>query len=268
MAGGGRGVRVSSFGCAVNMSRTEPKITVLIPTFNRAGYLLQCLSSIFGQTLRPHQVIVVNDGSTDDTNDAIKPFLNRIDYIEIENQGKPGAVNRGLPMVSGDYLWVFDDDDVALPNALERLVAPLEGAPEYGFSFSSFFYTETNTEDGGLGEVIFEFKIPDLETRGPLIPLLEGNYLCGAGLFARKSCYDQVGNFDTTLPRAQDYEMAIRLTRAFRGIQVPGGATFHYRQHEGRRGAAGERYQVSHNKKKWLEYDQNTFRRLHRELPL
>ncbi len=249
------------------MSQTKPKITVLIPTFNREKYLPQCLDSIFIQTLLPHQVIVINDGSTDNTQNAIKPFLNKIDYTEINNQGRPGAINCGIAMATGDYLWIFDDD-VALPNALERFVAPLEKHPEYDFSFSTFLYTETNEKDCSIGEITSEFTIPTLETRGPLIPLLEANYLCGAGLFARKSCYDQVGNFNTALLRAQDYEMAIRLTRAFNGIQIQGGPTFYYRQHQDLRGPLTDRFPSNQMNKKWLQYDQITFRLLHKELPL
>jgi len=188
--------------------------------------------------------------------------------LEIENQGRAGAINHGLNIATGDYLWIFDDDDVALPDALERFVTPLEKYPEYDFSFSTFYYTESNTEDYSIGKIIGEFKIPDLETRGPLIPLLEANYLCGAGLFARRSCYDQVGNFNPALIRSQDYEMAIRLTRAFNGIQVQGKPTFYYRQHNELRGPLIDRFPVEQIRSKWLEHGQLFFRRLHKELPL
>ncbi len=250
------------------MSQTSPKITVLIPTFNRENYLLQCLDSILAQTLQPYQIIVVNDGSSDNTREAIKPYLPQIDYTEIEHQGKSAAMNCGLEMTKGDYLWIFDDDDVALPDALERFVTPLEEYPEYDFSFSTFYFTQSNAEDHSIGKIINEFTIPDLETRGPLIPLLEASYLCGAGLFARSSCYDKVGNFDPALIRTQDYEMAIRLTRHFRGIQVQGGPTFHYRQHQGLRGALTDRFQSDQIFRKWLQYDQITFKRLYKELTL
>ncbi len=225
------------------MTRT-PTVTVLIPTFNRGDFLAECLDSIQSQTLPPSQIIVVNDGSTDHTLEVLKPYRDRIEYIETPQLGKPAALNAGLERVTGDYLWIFDDDDVALPEALARFVEPLENHPEHGFSYSTYYYTASRPEDNRIGSILDESRIPDVHERGFLIPLLEGNFLGGAALFARTSCYARVGNFDTRLVRSQDYEMAIRIARRFSGIRVPGGATFHYRQHEGLRGSTRDRFQV------------------------
>lgn len=250
------------------MPPAGPAITVLIPTFNRAQYLAQCLDSILGQTLRPAQIIVVNDGSTDDTQFVLEPYMNAVEYLWTNQLGKPATINRGLEAVSGDYLWIFDDDDVALANALERLVAPLEQCPEHGFSYCKFFWTGTDAKSGRIGAVFDELQFPDVDTQGFLIPLLEANFLGGAALFARTSCYEQVGGFDPQLLRSQDYEMAIRIARNFTGIRVPGGATFHYRQHEGMRGSSRDRFPVGSRLGKWLEYDQVFFRKLYEELAL
>jgi glycosyltransferase involved in cell wall biosynthesis len=242
-------------------------VTVLIPTFNRAQYLAECLDSLLTQTLPPEQVIVVNDGSTDATRDVLKPYRDHIDYVETDQLGKPGALNEGLKHVRGEYLWIFDDDDVALPDALERMVAPLHGGPEYGFSFAPFHFTASDT-DNRIGEVMHTLEIPDLKKRGFLIPLLESNFLGGAALFARTACYDKVGRFDPALLRSQDYDMAIRIARAFEGVQAPGGATFHYRQHDSLRGSTSDRFEAGKQRIKWLEYDQKIFRRLYVTLPL
>jgi glycosyltransferase involved in cell wall biosynthesis len=250
------------------MPSAGPTITVLIPTFNRAQYLAECLDSILSQTLAPTQIIVVNDGSTDDTQLVLEPYMNAVAYLSTDQLGKPGAINRGLEAVSGDYLWIFDDDDVVLANALERLVAPLEQCPEHGFSYCKFFWTGTDAKSGQIGAVFDELRLPDVDTRGYLIPLLEANFLGGAALFARTSCYAQVGGFDPGLLRSQDYEMAIRIARSFTGIRVPGGATFHYRQHEGMRGSSKDRFAAGSRLGKWLEYDQIFFRKLYEELAL
>jgi glycosyltransferase involved in cell wall biosynthesis len=250
------------------MPRRQVKITVLIPTFNRAAYLAECLDSVLCQTVRPWQTLVVNDGSTDETREVLQPYRAAIDYIETDQVGKPGALNAGLRQVTGDYLWIFDDDDVAIPDALERLVAPLEAHPEHAFSYSTFFYTATQPDSHRLGGVLRESRIPPLEERGSLIPLLEANFLGGAALFARTSCYDAVGDFDTRLLRSQDYEMAVRIARRFTGIRVPGPPAFHYRQHEGLRGSLADRFQVAQRLRKWLHYDQIIFRDLYDSLPL
>ncbi|UCG35509.1 MAG: glycosyltransferase family 2 protein [Candidatus Omnitrophota bacterium] len=90
------------------MPQTYPKITVLIPTFNRAEYLAECLDSIITQTLPPHQIIVVNDGSTDQTVKVIENYLKSIEYFETNQFGKPCAINHGLERTLGEYLWIFD----------------------------------------------------------------------------------------------------------------------------------------------------------------
>ncbi len=249
------------------MTGQNPKITVLIPTFNRGRFLAECLDSILAQTLPAAQIIVVDDGSTDNTKEICSSYSDAIEYYELNQLGKPSAINCGLEKTVGDYVWIFDDDDVAYPEALERFVEPLENDPQYGFSFSTFNFTSSEP-DGRIGAVQFELRIPDLEERGFLIPLLEGNFLGGAAVFARTSCYKEVGYFDPELLRSQDYEMAIRVARCFKGIRIPGGPTFHYRQHEGERGATADRFSVAERGRKWLEYDQKFFRKLYRDLPL
>ena len=111
-----------------------PRVSVLIPTYNRAEYLAECLDSILEQTLRPYEVIVVDDGSSDATRQVLNNYESGIKIIKSPNRGKPAALNLGLAAATGKYVWVFDDDDVALLDALERFVAPLEAHPEYGFS--------------------------------------------------------------------------------------------------------------------------------------
>lgn len=245
-----------------------PTVTVLVPTFNRADFLAECLDSILSQTLAPAQVIVVNDGSTDGTLDVLAPYRDRIEYIETPQVGKPAAINAGLERVTGEYLWIFDDDDVAFPEALARFVEPLQAHPEHGFSYSTFYYTASRPEDNRLGPILDESRIPDVQERGFLPPLLETNFLGGAALFARTSCYACVGPFDVKLVRSQDYEMAIRIARRFSGVRIAGGPTFHYRQHGGLRGSALDRFEADRRLRKWLEYNQVFFRRLYREIPL
>ena len=251
------------------MAATDQTITVLIPTYNRSEFLAECLESILAQTLPASQIIIVNEGAAQETRRALEPYMDKIDYMEDDKLfGKSKAINLGLQKVTGQYLWIFDDDDVALPDALERFVEPLERQPEHNFSFSTYFFTANQKENNKIGNVLWETQIPDLENRGLLIPLLEHNFLGGAALFTRSSVYKQVGNFLPDLLRAEDYEMAIRIIRQHTGIKVAGGATFHYRQHSGMRGAIHESFKASEIKKYSLKYDQVIFQRLYHELPL
>lgn len=93
----------------------SPTVTVVIPTFNRADYIGACLDSLLKQSLKPSQIIVVDDGSSDPTPAAVEPYLSDVEYISKSNGGKSSAVNIGLGAVKSDYVWIFDDDDVLLP---------------------------------------------------------------------------------------------------------------------------------------------------------
>lgn len=250
------------------LMESRPTVTVLIPTFNRADFLAECIDSILGQSLPPSQVVVVDDGSTDRTPEILADYGDNLTVLQGPNSGKPAALNVGLEKVTGSYLWIFDDDDVALPDALERFVAPLEAHPEHGFSYSTFYYTTTEADSNRIGDIFSQSRIPAVDEKGFLVSLLEANFLGGAALFARSTCYDRVGGFDEGLLRSQDYEMAIRIAQKFTGVRVEGTPTFHYRQHEGQRGPLLDRFGVSQRHAKWLEYDQIIFRRLYAELPL
>ena len=100
----------------MDIDRRSGRVSVLMPTFNRGGMLSEALDSVLGQSIPPHQVVVIDDGSTDDTSERVARYGARIDYIRKDNGGKSSALNLGLTHVTGDYVWVFDDDDVALPG--------------------------------------------------------------------------------------------------------------------------------------------------------
>jgi glycosyltransferase involved in cell wall biosynthesis len=245
-----------------------PTVAVVIPTFNRAAFLASCLDSVLAQTLTPTQVIVVVDGSTDGTAEVLERYVGAVELLSTSQQGKSHAVNAGLDRVRSDYVWILDDDDLAFPDALERFVQPLESGREWGFSYSTMCHSRINECSGAIDEVIRSSKVPSGASHDLLLTLLRTNFLGGAALFTRASVYDEVGRFDATLVRSQDYEMAIRIARRFRGVQVRGGPTFHYRQHDGPRGPLAERFPAAERREKWLEYDRRLFRRLRDEISL
>ena len=249
------------------MRSAGPTVTVLVPTYDRSTYLAECLDSLLRQTLPPSQVLVIDDGSTDATRDVLSRYTGRVEVCRSPQLGKGGALNIGLARATGAYTWVFDDDDVALPDALERVVAPLEADQGAGFSCAAFYYARSR-DDGTIGEPYERSTIPDLARRGTLPPLLEANYLGGAALFARTQCYRDVGGFDESLIRSQDYGIALAMARRFRGGVVPDPPVLLYRQHGGDRGSQSDRFRAREQRRKWLEYDQRIFRRLLAELEL
>jgi glycosyltransferase involved in cell wall biosynthesis len=245
---------------------TLRKVSVLLPTYNRARFIAEALESIFAQTLAPSQVIVINDGSTDNTTFVLKPFRDRIEYLESENRGKPSALNLVMEQVTGEYVWIMDDDDVAISDALKRHVTILEKRPEVGWTYSS--YVEANTcEQTARIAPEAEKRLPDFPEEEFLINLMEECFLIHPTILVRTTSYRQIGPFRTDLVRCQDYEMAVRLARRFPCARVA-GPTIYHRLHVGSRGNARDTFNVAQIYEKWLEYMQIFFRELRREMTI
>ncbi len=96
-------------------------ISVIIPTYQHASTISQCLDSIFNQTLLPDEIIVVNDGSTDNTEGVLAEYSSQIHYIKQSNQGAPVARNRGFDESTGDFVIFWDADLIGEPRMLETL---------------------------------------------------------------------------------------------------------------------------------------------------
>lgn len=105
-------------------------VTVIIPAYNAEVCFQRCLESVFTQEHPPEQVVVVNDGSTDDTKKIADGYANRIEYYEHENQGPGASRNEGLKVARGDYVAFLDADDYWLPGFLSRCVSFLEKHPD------------------------------------------------------------------------------------------------------------------------------------------
>ncbi len=239
-------------------------VSVIIPTYNRANYLVESLESVLAQTYRNLEVIVVNDGSTDETKTKLEPFLGRISYSEKSNGGKSSALNLGLKHVSGNYVWVFDDDDVALPELVESHISVFELQPEVGFVYSGYAFFEGNDADNVI-ETVEATAHPEAEMLGQL---LSGNFISGVSVVVRKACYDRVGIYDERLIRAQDYDMWIRLARAGYKAGVLRQPLVRVRKHDGLRGCEKDRFETTHLNDKHLEYHRIIMQKIYWEVPL
>ena len=110
--------------------------SVIIPAYNAASYLKECIDSVLNQTFKNLEIIVVDDGSTDDTPDILKKYSDAVIWVKQENAGPSAARNRGLEIAKGKYLCFLDADDRYKPNHLEKLVTFLEDHPDLGYVFS------------------------------------------------------------------------------------------------------------------------------------
>jgi glycosyltransferase involved in cell wall biosynthesis len=227
-----------------------PAVTVLMSTYNRSRFLPEALDSVLGQTVPPAQVVVVDDGSTDNTTAVLRSYLERIEHLRQENGGKAAALNRALPRVRGEYVWVFDDDDVARPQALASHLARFR--PDVDFVYGGYDRARTGA-DGRL-EIAGTIPCPDVAPDRLFITLLDRCLLLQQGMLVRTSCYRELGGYNERLIRSQDYDMILRLAHRFRGAPNP-EITFVQRLHEGQRGSATRKVVFAQRTDAWADYD-------------
>lgn len=227
-------------------------ISVLVSTYNRAPYLRECLDSLLTQTRAAIEIIVVNDGSTDQTKAILDEYEGRILAIHQENTGKPRAINRAFEQSQGEYIWIFDDDDVALPDSIERHAAVLDAHPEVGFTYASYH----RGRDGDNGAILIteDAKVPCIDQDHFLIRLLENCFLTTQAMVIRRAMINGGYVFNPELIRSQDYELFIRLARSCQGRMIE-GQTYIRRFHDGHRGSASDRFEISQIEEKWYRYE-------------
>lgn len=214
-------------------------VSVIVPTYNRAGYINECIDSLLAQTVPALEILVIDDGSEDDTPSRLARYGNRIRYVRKENGGKAAAVNLGIGLAQGEWIWVFDDDDVALPKANESRLAVLLDNPEASFTYSPH-YLGFDSATGVIerGALNMPAIVPH---SGFLLEIARSCFFhLGTALVKRQS-YLEAGGFDTAMVRGQDYDFQIRLARIARSVFCP-EPIFVFRQHPGIRGTNREKH--------------------------
>jgi len=201
-----------------------PKVSVIISTYNRAAYIGDAIRSILAQTLYSPQrieIIVADDGSTDNTAEVVAQFGNAVTYIPLPHRGQPAATrNSGLDAASGEFIAFLDSDDLLLPNKLALQLAAFEVHPEAGLVYSNghFFHDDPSQP---IGYVLDGLPTPS----GNVFPeLLCGNFLAPPIVLIRRTCLDVVGMFDERPDffAVEDYDLWLRIAAQFPVIYVPG----------------------------------------------
>ncbi len=240
-------------------------VTIIIPTCNRAHFLGETLDSVLGQTVPPSQVIVVNDGSTDATPELLRGYGQRIEVIDQQNSGRARAVNSAMARARGDYLWIFDDDDIAVPQSLERHLAVLEAHPEVDFTYSGCVIIQ-NHPDGRV-EHKGPLPMPDVPDDEIFSRIIEQNFMQLQAMLVRMRCYREIGLFEPRLNLCDDYDIILRLARRFAGRRLD-APSFLFRQHSGLRGRPGALFPAEHRSRYWVEENRDIHLRLRGELAL
>ncbi len=181
-----------------------PSVSVVIPTYNRVHLLERALDSVLRQTLAADEIIVVDDGSTDDTASTLKSLHPEVKLIQQDNLGVSAARNTGISAARHDWIALLDSDDVWHENKLERQITALNNAPEYLICHSDEIWIRNGVRVNQMnkhkkaGGHIFQHCLP----------------LCAispSAVMIHRSLFDEIGLFDENLPACEDYELWLRI---------------------------------------------------------
>lgn len=188
----------------------SPLVSIIIPVYNGGNFLRKAIESAINQTCENCEVLVVNDGSSDDGETAriAQSYGDRIRYFEKSNGGVSSALNYGIREMKGDWFaWLSHDDEFA-PNRVEADLKLLGEQPEVKVLFCRTIFIDSE------GRVIGENKIAKTRIEGPLDVLYQnGMELCSMTI--HRTCFDTVGMFNETNRMTQDVEMALRLSLTY-----------------------------------------------------
>jgi len=210
-------------------SNTLSLVSVIIPAFNSAQYLADAVESVFAQTYSAVECIVIDDGSTDHTQELLNDLLNLHPGLKTarkKNGGLSSARNLGMRESTGEFISFLDADDTLIPDKIERQVAFLDAHPDVGIVYGDLLIaTET------LRPVeMYASEMPrELET---IDALCYRNWFAPMVPLVRRTVTDRIGEFDEELAAAEDWDYWIRCAKVTR-ISYLAGAVSLYRMHPG-----------------------------------
>ncbi|MDP8935957.1 MAG: glycosyltransferase family 2 protein [Cyanobacteriota bacterium] len=183
----------------------KPQVSVIIPVYNGDRYIVQAVESALSQTFTDLEIIVVDDGSSDRTQQVLQPYLDRIRYIYQENQGVGVARNRACELAHGKFLAFLDADDYFLPSKLEKQVACFDADPTLDMVQTGWLIVdETGREISAIQPWQQASKL-DLES------FILYKCVRPSAMILRRTWWEKLGGFDSHFPLAEDLDFALRL---------------------------------------------------------
>ncbi|MEG5138691.1 MULTISPECIES: amino acid adenylation domain-containing protein [unclassified Microcoleus] len=191
-------------------------VSVVIPSYNSAQFLPEAIESILEQTLPVFEIIVVDDGSTDETKEICDRYP-AVKYVYQNNQGVAAARNTGLGVSTGEYIVFLDSDDCLLPEAIEIGVKHINALPEVGFVFGRYFFYSIQPDGSYKVEEKYEDQ-PEVANYQTILAT-QHKIQCGCIMFRRVALesvsIESVGAFDPSLVPMEDINLFLRVARDF-----------------------------------------------------
>jgi glycosyltransferase involved in cell wall biosynthesis len=201
-------------------------VSVVIPTYNYAQYLREAIDSVLGQTYSAIEIIVVDDGSSDNSREVLAGYGAKIKAIFQKNQGVSAARNRGIAESSGDFLAFLDPDDAWLPEKIEKQIAKFEADSEIGLVHVGIENIDSRGKSMGVSHCGTEgWVLADILLGKPVI------YGGGSGFMVPRPVIENIGEFDTRMSTSADWDIFCRIAKEYR-FSVVRDTLLRYRIHD------------------------------------
>ncbi len=185
-----------------------PKVSVIVPTFNRANLLSEAIQSVLDQTFKDYEIIVVDVGSTDNTREMIGRFGDQVKYFYKDQCPVSTARNFGMKNSCGEYIAFLDDDDLWYKNKLAVQVKELDQNQELGFLCAE---ADVMTMDG---RTLYTLR-KGWGNKENFESLFNENFIPMLTVLMRRTCYEQIGGFDENFINSEDYDYWLRLAQVY-----------------------------------------------------
>lgn len=202
-----------------------PKVSICVPTYNRKDYLRETLASIFRQTYRDYEIIVVDDGSTDDTEAMVRGLSRHIRYHWQPNSGDGATKNRLIDLAETPYVTLIDSDDLLVEDAVKRMMEAEEREPDEVIVYGPYVRIDEHGQiQGRCRRKLYSGAITT--------PLFQNTFVHSCGSLFPKEALQEAGKFDASLPVCSDIDLWLRLSLKHRFVALP-EPTFMRRRHSG-----------------------------------
>ncbi len=188
-----------------NLFKKNPIVSVIIPSFNRGWVVAEAVESVIAQDYHPLEIIVVDDGSTDDTGEKLMPFREKIILLEQENRGVSAARNAGIKAAGGEFIAFLDSDDLWMPGKISCQINFFNDNPDAMICQTEEIWIRNGKrvnpkkKHKKLSGMIFE-------------PSLNLCLVSPSAVMMKKSLFKIKGNFDEDLPACEDYDLWLRIS--------------------------------------------------------
>lgn len=202
----------------------QPLVSVIIPTFNRRHCIARALDSVFAQTHSNLQVLVIDDGSTDDTMDFIQATYPLVELHTQTNQGVSHARNQGIKRAQGNWIALLDSDDAWLPDKITQQITALQDNPDEYLCHTEEIWYRHHRRVNPMHK--------HQKYGGWIYPrCLERCLISPSSVLIKKELFDQVGHFDEHLPACEDYDLWLRITAFYPVLFLSTPLTIKYGGH-------------------------------------